>query len=91
MMYRFIYNGRYNNRITNYKVWQDGYHGIECDTGKILLQKLDYIHNNPVTAAIVEEPEHYIYSSATNYAGNKGVIDVILLDIAYYIANISSF
>lgn len=48
MLYRFRYHVKYNNRIQNYKVWQDGYHGIECYNVKVLLQKLDYIHNNPV-------------------------------------------
>ena len=87
MLYRFQYHAKYNNRIQDYKVWQDGYHGIECNTAKILLQKLDYIHDNPVLAGIVEEPQHYIYSSASSYTGGKGIIDVILLDVAYYIDN----
>jgi hypothetical protein len=33
-----------------------------------LQQKIDYIHNNPVEAAIVLSPEEYLYSSAKNYA-----------------------
>lgn len=32
-------------------------------------QKLDYLHNNPVTAGIVYQPEHYVYSSAIKYTG----------------------
>lgn len=88
MLYRFRYHAKYNNRIQNYKVWQDGYHGIECYNVKVLLQKLDYIHNNPVRAQIVSEPEHYVYSSAINYAGGKGLIDVILLNLGYYVANV---
>ena len=82
MLYRFAYHAKYDNRIKNYKVWQDGYHAIACDTAKILVQKLDYIHNNPVRAEIVAEPQHYIYSSAANYSGEKGVVDVTVLDIA---------
>lgn len=39
-------------------------------------QKIDYIHNNPVTAGIVYEPEHYLLSSATDYSGNKGILDI---------------
>ena len=86
MLYRFQYNAKYNNRIQDYKVWQDGYHGIACDYPDILLQKLDYIHHNPVKAGIVNEPEHYQYSSAANYAGEVGLMDVALLDVEYYIA-----
>jgi hypothetical protein len=39
-------------------------------------QKLDYIHFNPVRAGIVEKPEDYIYSSAKDYAGEKGIITI---------------
>jgi hypothetical protein len=42
-------------------------------------QKIDYIHNNPVHDEIVDEPEYYWYSSAPDYAGKKGLIDVELL------------
>jgi REP element-mobilizing transposase RayT len=87
IMYRFTFNAKYNNRIKDYKVWQDGYHGIACDNPKILIQKLDYIHNNPVAAGIVAEPEHYLYSSASNYAGTGSLVDVTVLDTEYYVAN----
>jgi putative transposase len=83
MMHRFAYHAKYDNRIQNYKVWQDGYHGIACDSIKILSQKLDYIHNNPVRSGIVERPEHYIYSSAVNYAGEKGLIEVVLINTGF--------
>jgi hypothetical protein len=38
--------------------------------------KLDYIHLNPVRAIIVEQASHYIYSSATNYVNDKGLIQI---------------
>jgi len=33
--------------------------------------KLEYIHNNPVDAGIVEKAEEYIYSSARDYYYGK--------------------
>ncbi|WP_371536140.1 hypothetical protein [Flavobacterium sp. Arc3] len=36
--------------------------------------KLDYIHLNPVRARIVEKVSRYIYSSATNYVNDEGLI-----------------
>jgi putative transposase len=42
-------------------------------------EKLDYIHNNPVQEEIVQMPEQYIYSSAINYTGEKGMLDLELL------------
>jgi REP element-mobilizing transposase RayT len=91
MVYRFQYHAKYNNRIQDYKVWQDGYHGIACDKPNILLQKLDYIHDNPVKAGIVALSEHYLYSSAANYAGEKGLLDVLLLDTGFYVANVKPY
>ncbi len=35
----------------------------------------DYIHNNPVAEGIVFRPEDYKYSSASDYAGEKGILD----------------
>jgi len=42
-------------------------------------QKLDYLHNNPVVDGIVDNPEDYVYSSARDYCGIKGLIDIELL------------
>ena len=47
-------------RDQKYKVWQTGYHAEILHSRKFLLQKLNYIHNNPVKARIVDEPEHYL-------------------------------
>lgn len=48
-------------RGVNYKIWQDGFHPVELDSVKIIEQRLNYIHNNPVEEEIVENPEDYIY------------------------------
>ena len=79
MLNRFEYAGKYLNRIKDYKFWQDGNHPIICSNHEMLDQKLDYIHNNPVKAMLVHEPHHYMLSSAIDYAGGKGMIDVVLL------------
>ncbi len=42
--------------------------------------KLNYIHLNPIRAGIVEKAQHYIYSSASNYANDKGLLKVELAD-----------
>ena len=81
LLNKFEFAGRYLTRIENYKVWQDGYHAIELISSDFTFQKLNYIHQNPVTAGIVSEPEHYIYSSAANYHGLRGLIEIELLDI----------
>ena len=42
------------------------------------MKYLDYIHNNPVTAGFVESPEDWLYSSAKNYEGKKGLLDCLI-------------
>ena len=43
-------------------------------------QKLAYIHDNPVKDGIVEQAEDYIYSSARDYSGRKGLLEVTFMD-----------
>ncbi|WP_439696972.1 transposase [Mucilaginibacter sp. AW1-7] len=79
MLWFFEREGKSNPNNENYQFWQQGNHPIEIYTNKVLDQKLDYIHNNPVTAGWVDEPHHFLYSSARDYAGGKGLIDIILV------------
>jgi putative transposase len=60
-----------------YKVWQDGYHPEVIISNKFFYQKLEYIHNNPVTDGLVENSEDFLYSSARNYAGLEAVLEII--------------
>lgn len=53
----------------NYKIWQDGFHPIGLESEYFFLQKLNYIHENPVRKGYVVKPEYWYYSSASNYAG----------------------
>ena len=78
MLNRFEFAGRYNKKIKNYKFWQDSNKPKEILTGAFLQQKLDYIHQNPVVAEIVQEPEEYIYSSARDYSNMPGLVKVVL-------------
>ncbi|TAD95288.1 MAG: transposase [Bacteroidetes bacterium] len=68
-----------NSRNTKHQFWQQDNHAEELISNRFKEQKLDYIHKNPVVEGWVEEPEHYLYSSAKNYAGQKGLIDILFL------------
>ena len=72
--------GKKNSQNLEFQLWQQDNHPIELYDRKILHQKLDYIHYNPVVAGIVEHPEHYLYSSARDYFGLPGLIDIILVE-----------
>jgi len=53
-----------NNQYSNYHFWNYTNHPIELWTNAVILQKIEYIHNNPVRAGIVTEAHYYLYSSA---------------------------
>ena len=76
---RFWFAGANDKRIKNYRSWQEGNYVEELYTMEFLMQKLNYIHQNPVRAEIVTKPEDYLYSSALNYAGEKGLLNVELI------------
>ncbi len=72
--------GKLNKQNKDFQLWQQDNHPVPLTTMTIAHQKLDYIHNNPVEAGIVGKPEDYLYSSAKDYYGTGGLIDIILLD-----------
>ncbi|MBV8390965.1 MAG: transposase [Mucilaginibacter sp.] len=79
MLWIFRSNGERNSNNEKYQFWQQDNHPVCLDSGHLIDQRLDYLHNNPVKEGIVEEPEHYVYSSARDYAGIKGLLDIVLL------------
>ena len=80
MLYRFQYAGRFDSKIKEYRFWQEGNFPRQCIMSHFLWQKIDYTHLNPVRAEIVAEPHHYLYSSAIEYAGGKGLVKVTVLE-----------
>lgn len=79
MLNRFEFAGKYNNKIKNFQFWQEGNEAKEIHTNSFLDQKLDYIHKNPVKAEIVARPEDYLFSSAIDYSGEKGLLEVEII------------
>ncbi|WP_162874045.1 transposase, partial [Pseudomonas viridiflava] len=59
-----------------YQVWQEGTHAEVIWSEDVMRQKLDYIHHNPVKRGYVDAGEHWRYSSARDYQGQVGLIDV---------------
>ncbi len=79
MLKEFENAGQKLKRKQNYKFWKDGNEAKEIHSTHFLEQKLNYIHDNPVRAGIVENPEDYLYSSAKDYAGEKGLVDIVFV------------
>src|SRR5688500_11254908 len=56
-----------NYHPDSYRDWKRRALSIELRTGKWYMQKLNYIHCNPVKSGICKLPEEYKYSSALFY------------------------
>jgi putative transposase len=76
MLWLFERAGKKNVNNTKYQFWQQHNHPIILSNKIIFEQKLNYIHNNPIKYGYVEYPEQYVYSSARDYADERGLIKV---------------
>lgn len=59
-----------------YQIWEEGYHPKLMQTDAMMINKINYIHQNPVKRGYVDEATHWRYSSARDYEGMRGLIDV---------------
>ncbi len=83
MLWIFKKAGENNTRNNNYQFWQQDNRPIQLDTYSFTLTKLDYVHNNPIKAGLVEKAEDYLLSSARDYQGGKGLLPIEHLSAAY--------
>ena len=79
MLWIFRRAGEQNPNNEKYQFWQQHNHPIELQSKDMMMQKLKYIHENPVKGGFVSEPEAYLYSSAGDYSGRKGLLDIDFL------------
>lgn len=63
--------------VKNYQFWRHDNKPIELWSNKVIARKIGYIHQNPVEAGLVYRAEVYIYSSALDYADEKGLLENI--------------
>ncbi|ALI97783.1 REP-associated tyrosine transposase [Rufibacter tibetensis] len=68
--------GLKSSNIQKRQFWQQHNQPVELWSPSIIDQKIDYIHQNPVEAGFVAEPHHWKYSSALDYSGGKGVLEI---------------
>ena len=79
MLERFRVAPDDDKETMNWRFWQKGNYMETVATEDFFRQKLNYIHLNPVRAEFVVSPDEYMYSLAVDYAGGKGLLDVIVL------------
>jgi putative transposase len=61
--------------------WEEGYHAEEITSQQFYESKLNYIHQNPMRARIVEKEEEYLYSSCCDHYGTRKGLLVLSEDI----------
>jgi putative transposase len=72
--------GKKNSNNKNFQFWRQDNHPIEIFDSEMMKQKLNYIHNNPVEVGFVNKTEDYLYSSARDYANEKGLLEVSFIE-----------
>lgn len=79
MLWMFKRAGLKSSNVKGRQFWQHDNRPIELWSAAVIGQKADYLHNNPVESGFVTECWQWKYSSAIDYAGGKGLIDIVHL------------
>ena len=80
LLNEMAFAARKHKRNSTYQFWTHDNHAVELSTNEMIDQRLNYTHQNPVRAGIVEKEEDYLYSSARNYCdGLDALMEVDLL------------
>jgi REP element-mobilizing transposase RayT len=59
-----------------YQLWQEGIQPKLIQSDVMMISKIQYIHQNPVKRGYVDEAKHWRYSSARDYEGIDGLLDI---------------
>ena len=62
------------------RFWRSDNKPVELWSNAVITQKLNYIHQNPVEEGLVYRAEDYVYSSASDYPGDKGLLEIVVID-----------
>ena len=79
LLEQFLNAGKKSSNVSKYQFWRHDNRPIEVWSNKVIFEKINYIHNNPVEEGLVFRPEDYVYSSAVDYAGEKGLLDDVVV------------
>lgn len=79
LLEQFLKAGRESSNVKTYQFWRHDNKPIELWSNKVIDEKLNYVHFNPVEEGIVFRPEDYLYSSALDYAGEKGLLNNVIV------------
>ena len=79
LLEQFLKAGSKSSNVNKYQFWRHDNKPIELWSNKVIDEKINYIHNNPVEEGLVFRAEDYLYSSATDYAGERGILNNVIV------------
>ena len=79
LLEKFKQAGEVSSNVKEYQFWQHNNKPIELWSNKVIFEKINYIHNNPVEEGLVYNPQDYVYSSARDYTGEEGLIKGVIV------------
>jgi len=79
LLEQFLKAGAKSSNVKKYQFWRHDNKPIELWNNKVIDEKINYIHYNPVEEGLVFRPEDYVYSSARDYSGEKGLLDGVVV------------
>ena len=65
-----------NGNNNDWQFWQQHNKPTEIKDQEMFDKILNYIHQNPVQAGFVTRPEDWKYSSARDFCGMKGLVEL---------------
>lgn len=76
LLWMFERAGKKQGNITKHQFWQHHNKPIELWSEKVIQQKIDYIHNNPIVCGFVTNVIDWKYSSARNYQDDSTILEI---------------
>jgi putative transposase len=76
-----VYRGR-QEEPNSLRIWEPRFYDFNVWTERKRIEKLKYMHDNPVRRGLVEAPEHWRWSSYRSYAfGEVGLVTINDCDV----------
>jgi len=78
----FERNGASKLGNKRFQFWQHENHPILLDSKAIFDQRVDYLHENPMRAGFVYQPQDWLYGSGVDYytANEHGLLEIVFLE-----------
>ena len=76
LLWLFERAGKKKANVSKYQFWQHHNQPIELWSEKVIKQKIDYIHNNPIELGFVTNAIDWKYSSARNFQDDQTVLEI---------------